>query len=300
MSLIWRGGLKFAPMIWTAAAVWAAACGGGGKSSSSGPVTAPSPVGQALAPTVNVSDLGPPGGSNNLWSNGNLSFDAQTGSNTLGLQLTQTGAQVTGQFFIYGPDGGSGPLAGTVSGNTLSFNFSVGNSGQGCGNTASATATVGTSSMTGTFSGNRCNGQPYSNGRFTVSLPSGYRTLPFPIGGTWAASPAPGGGTWTFQLSEQVKDVSSSVLTGSVTVSGNDGLHLGSGSVVGSVANTFPGPTTIVTLNVSFAGVCPSTVQMTQMLINGGSQLNPGFSGGGVTGKMCTGQTPFAFNLLRK
>jgi hypothetical protein len=83
-----------------AATLLTATCGGGGGNSGSGPVTAPTPVAQAQPPAVNVNDLGPPGGDNNLWSNGSVSFDAQTGSNTLGLQLTQTGAQVTGRFFL--------------------------------------------------------------------------------------------------------------------------------------------------------------------------------------------------------
>jgi hypothetical protein len=152
----------------------------------------------------------------------------------LALQLTQTGAQVTGRFILYGPDGGAGPLAGTVVGNTLSFNFSVGNSGQGCGNTASGTATVGTSTMTGTFTGKRCNGQSYTNGRFTVSLPSpSRRSSPFAAGGKWTANNyiALGGpGVWTFDIVETPVDVNGSNLTGSVAVA-NSSLNLGSGSL---------------------------------------------------------------------
>src|SRR6516164_5378569 len=113
--------------ILTTVALMSASCGRGG---SSGPVTAPTPVGQAQAPTVDVQGAGssPADAPPTLvrWD-GNVSFDAQTGSNTMALELRQSAAQVNGQFLIYGPDGGAGPVAGTVSGNVFSFNFSIGN-----------------------------------------------------------------------------------------------------------------------------------------------------------------------------
>jgi hypothetical protein len=217
--------------------------------------------------------------------------------------LTQNGSEVTGDAAFNDSVEGDhhGPFAGTVSGSMLTFNFSVGMGGQGCGNALSGTASVGATTLTGAWSGHNCAGGAISNGQLALSLQPGLRTQAFPVGGTWMSTTGTsGGGTWTWQLSEQVTDVNSSVLTGSVTVSGSDRLHLGSAAVTGGVANTFPGPMTVVTLNASFTGPCPSTVQLTEMLINNGSALNPGFSGGGATGSMCDGSTPIAFALRKQ
>jgi hypothetical protein len=217
--------------------------------------------------------------------------------------MTQTGAQInTGMSFF----DHSGLFVGTISGNSMSFNFSYGNGGQGCGNALSGTATIGLTAMTGTFSGHDCAGQAVNGGTMSATIRnfSGggppLRTQAFAVGGTWVSSTGTsGGGTWTFQLSEQVTDFSASVLTGSATVSGNDRLRLGSATVTGSAANTFPGPTTVVTLNVSFTGACPSTLQLPVTLINNGSALVPG-TGQVATGSMCDGSTPITFALRKQ
>jgi len=225
---------------------------------------------------------------------GNISFDAQTGSNTMALELRQSAAQVTGQFLIYGPDGGAGPLVGTVSANMLTFNFSIGNQGQGCGNTANGTAAVDTSTMTGTFGGKRCNGQSYNNGKFTVKLPYPYRSSAYPLGGKWTMSvPASaGGGRWDFTISETTVDVTSGSVSGSVAVESSS-LSLGAGALSGPVNSTFPGPKTNVPMTVSFAGACASSFTL-GLGINGS---NPVFYGGSlmagsITGHTCNGAVP--------
>ena len=281
---------KLGLAILTTAELLSASCGGSGNS---GPVTTPTPPGQTQPPAVNVNDVGTTGSDPNFWQNGDMSFAEQTGRNTLGLQLTQRGAQVTGHFNIYGPDGGAGPLAGTVSGTSLTFNFSVGNQGQGCGNTASGIAEVGRSGMTGTFSGKRCNGQSYTNGRFTISLPPGYRTSAYQVGGKWTTNTpnALGVGVWTFDISETPVDVNASNVTGSVAVAGSP-LNLGSGSLTGSVANTFPGPATVARMTVTFAGACPSNIVFNVGFSGDPAAADPQRMTGGVTGTTCSGSLP--------
>jgi len=248
-------------------ALLTATCGKGGGSS--GPVTAPTaptgPSGQTQPPAVNVNSDGTVGGQRNvfLWG-GNVSFNEQTGTNTVNFpQLTQNGAQVSGSINFYGPDGGGGPFAGVVSGTTLNFNFSIGNQGQGCGNTVSGSANVTTRTIEATFSGHRCNGQTYTNGRFTVSIPAEapVRTSPLPVGGIWSnVMPAAlGGGRWTFNISEAPIDANGSTVSGSVSVSGGT-LALGAGTLTGPVTDTYPGPLTLARMTVTFAGACPSNL----------------------------------------
>lgn len=293
----------------TTAALWGAACGGGGggggggSSSSSGPVTAPTPPAQTQPAGVNVNSQATVNGQmfQVLWA-GDVSFNEQTGTNTINFpQLTQNGSQVSGQINFYGPDGGAGPFAGVVSGTTLTFNFSIGNQGQGCGNTISGSANVTTSTMVATFSGHRCNGTPYTNGKFTVSIPAVFRTSPYSVGGIWTTVTPPvlGGGRWTFNISEAPVDVNGSNVTGSVVVNGGT-LNLGSGSLTGTVTNTFPGPTTIAKMTVTFAGACPSTLTFTE----GFPGANPSFDGsqmtGGETGTTCNGPSQAGLNLMRQ
>ena len=283
---------KVALTILATAALVSTSCGGGGKG---GAVTAPTAVGQTEAPTVDVqgagsspADTAPPA---LIRWDGNMSFDAQTGHNTMAFELRQTEAQVTGQFFIYGPDGGAGPLVGTVSGNRLNFNFSIGNSGMGCGNTGSGSATVEASTMSGTFSGKRCNGQSYTNGSFTLNLPYPYRAYAYPIDGTWTANipAAAGGGRWTFTISESTVDVTSGTVSGTVAVSSSS-MNLGAGTMSGKVSSTFPGPKTNVPMTVTFSGACASTFTL-GMGINGANPVFYGgsFMGGSITGNTCKG-----------
>ncbi len=124
-----------------AAALITAGCGGGGSGGPGGPVTAPTPTGQTQPPAVNVNSQGTVfnGQSLDVLWNGDVSFNEQSGTNTIGFPgLAQNGSQVSGQINFYGPDGGGGPFRGVVSGTTLAFNFSIGNMDQGCGNTADA------------------------------------------------------------------------------------------------------------------------------------------------------------------
>jgi hypothetical protein len=276
--------------------------GGGGGGASSGPVTAPSPPAQPQPAAVNVNSHGSNGGQpvDIVWT-GNVSFDEQTGANTISLDLTQTGSQISGTVNLFGPDGGAGPIAGVVSGNIISFNFSIGNGGQGCGNSVAGSATVSSTSITATFSGRRCNGRTYTNGRFAVSAPSVFRTSPYPVGGTWTANipPAVGGGRWTFNISETVTDVNGGTVAGSVSVAGSS-LNLGSGTLSGPVTSTFPGPTTIVRMTVVFSGACMSNLVVTQGSIGG----NPAFDGsqmtGSITGSTCSASIQsIGLNLFR-
>jgi hypothetical protein len=270
----------------------------GGSSGSSGPVTAPAaPSGPAAAPpAVNV------GGTLNTqftqvaW-NGQGAADG-IASGQWRLVLTQTGADVSGTISALGH---AGPFAGTVSGNTLTFNFSVGMGGNGCGNAIAGTATVGASSMTGTFSGHDCAGQAVTNGTFTCALDPGLTTTRFPVAGAWvgALPPAMGKGTSTWVFS-QGGDVNGGSLTGTVNVTGGNTLGLTSGTVTGTVANVFPGgsPDVTTTINVTFAGACPANLALT-LLYNGtdGQTLTvTKFSGSNCNGPL----TPSAWNIVRQ
>ena len=268
-----------------------------------GPVTAPTSA-VTQAPAVNLKGTGTVGGQSIQvpWS-GNVFFNEQTGANTFGLQLDQTGAQVSGQLSIFGPDGGGGPIVGVVSGTTFNFNFSVGNGGQGCGNTGSGTADVAANTMTGTFSGKRCNGSTYTNGRFTLNLPPGFRTSPYRVGGTWTAFiPSPvGGGRWTFNISETAVDVNGGNVSGSVAVTGGS-LGFGSGSITGTVTSTYPGPTTLARMTVSFAGSCPSTIMVNVGFPGGDPAFDGSVMTGGIRGATCNGELPqgLGLNLARQ
>jgi hypothetical protein len=253
--------------------------GCGRSGSSGGAVTVPTAPSVSGAQPASVNVGGGP--QTPVQWNGTASDD-QAGSGTVELGLQQIGSQVTGSLYVQ-VLGHSGPISGTVSGNTLTFNFSVGNSGQGCGDAISGTATVISSNtmtprpntmntMTGTFSGKDCTGNPVTNGAFTVSLQD--PTLQdqtasatrFPVAGTWKSPlpPALGGGSWTWTLA-QAGDVNGGALTGSVTISADNTLNLGAGTVTGTFANVFPGPPEWVSAvtNVSFAGACPATLTIT-------------------------------------
>jgi hypothetical protein len=248
----------------TVGALVSIGCKGSGSSGDAMPAapTAPS-VPAAQPPAVNVGGVS--------WT-GQASSD-QGSSGTLQLNLQQTGAQVTGTIFHLLSQ--SGPFVGTVSGSTISFNFSVGNSGAGCGNAISGTATVSsvnqmitppnaTSTISGTFSGKDCTGNPVTNGTFTTSL-DGFSATRFPIAGTWTGflPPPLGGGGWTWTLAQN-GDVNGGNLTGSVTVANNT-LNLGTGPVTGTYTNVFPGAPSLISAvtNVSFPGACPATLAVT-------------------------------------
>jgi hypothetical protein len=295
--------MRISAGVLAASALISIGCGGsGGSGGTVAAPTAPS-VPAAEPPTVNVGG----GPQTALW-NGHASDD-QGGSGTAGMGLQQTGAQVTGSIYVQ-VLGHSGPFTGTISANTLSFNFSVGGDfGKGCGNAISGTATVSSvnmmtprpntmNTMTATFSGKDCTGSPVTNGNFTVSLqdPSlqdqtGSATR-FPIAGTWKA-PLPsslGGGSWTWTLAQD-GDVNGGNLTGSVTVSPDNTLHLGTGTVTGTFTNLFPGPPERITAvsNVSFTGACPAT-----LMVNWGNLSPDGLQLVAATfsGSNCNG--PFA------
>jgi len=262
------------------------ACGGNSGSSGTAP-TAPS-VPAAQPPTVNVSTIAPAG-----WD-GPASAD-QVGASSFALVVTQTGAQVTGGINVLGH---SGSFAGTVSGNTISFNFSqTGSQSQQCGS-LSGTATVSsantmtssgpntTNSMSGIFSGKDCAGNPITNGTFSGSPVMSYLSATrFPVTGTWKGglSPALGGGTWTWTLA-QGGDVSGGNLTGSVTFGNGNTLNLGTGTVTGTVTNIFPGPPQAMTAvtTVSFTGACPAT--LTVNWAYAGWSPGPDISVGGQSG----------------
>lgn len=242
-------------------------CGGGGNSS--GTVTAPTApsVPNAQPPTVNISTMGNAG-----WD-GQSSSDQGNGGFIL--EVSQSGSQLTGTINAIGH---SGLFAGTVSGNTITFNFGqTGNQTQSCG-ALSGTATVSstntmtssgpntTNSMTGTFSGKDCAGNSITNGTFTgspvMTIDSATR---FPLAGTWTKflPPTLGGGTWTWILAQD-GDVNGGNLTGSVTFANGNTLGLGAGTVTGTFTNTFPGPPQAVSAvtTVSFTGACPATLTL--------------------------------------
>jgi hypothetical protein len=217
--------------------------------------------------------------------------------------LKQTGAAVTGLVVVFSPDGSNaqGPIAGTVSGNTLFFNFSVGNHGQGCGNAIGGTATVSAQSMAGTFSGHDCKGGTITNGTFTVVPPvNTIVTTRLPVSGTWSgkipALPVLGGGAWTWVIAQD-GDVNGGNLTGSVNVTSDNTLKLGAGSFTGKLTNRFPGPAWLdrVTVDATFAGTCASMLQVNLMLTSDGNGLQ-----GVVSGGSCGGSVPTTGLALQK
>ena len=228
----------------------------GGSSGSSGPVTAPTPTSPASPPTVYV---------NSFW-NGTQSHDATSG--TMRMTLTQNDSQVTGDVVFDDPVEGdhTGPLSGTVSGNVFAFSFSVGMGGAGCGNALSGTATVGSTTMEGTWSGHNCAGGAISNGRLSLSLPPFESATRFPVMGTWMGnlSPGLGGGASTWTIA-QTGDFKGGTLSGSVTVATTNTLQLGSGSLTGTFTNKYPGSSWAVTAEttVTFSGACPTTLMLT-------------------------------------
>jgi len=267
--------------------------------------TAPS-VPNAQPPTVNVSTPG------EGW-NGQSSSDQ--GSGPFSLIVSQSGSQFTGTI---GMIGHSGVVAGTVSGNTITFNFSqIGSQTQPCGalngNATVTSANTMTSSpnttnaMTGTFSGTDCAGKAITNGTFTGSLTTINSATRFPIAGTWKSfvPSALGGGTWTWTVAQN-GDVNGGNLSGAVTLS-PDPLNLGVGAITGTYNSVFPGPpnwSSAVT-TVSFAGACPATVNITWGDLS--SNLSP-LSPDGLqltattfSGSTCNGQVPaFKPNLKRQ
>lgn len=296
--------INFAGMV-AAGALISIGCGGHGSSSTGPAPTAPS-VPAAQPPTVNVSTIAQDG-----WD-GPASSD-QVGSSGFALTATQTGAQVTGGINVLGH---SGSFAGTVSGNTISFNFSqTGNQSQQCGS-LSGTATVSstntmtssgsntTNSMSGTFSGKDCAGNPITNGTFSASPTNSYMSATrFPVAGTWKGnlSPALGGGTWTWTLAQD-GDVSGGNLTGSVTFGNGNTLNLGTGTVTGTVTNIFPGPPQAMTAmtTVSFTGACPATLTVNWNYagwspgpnINVGGQSGLDLLASSFSGSSCNGPFP--------
>lgn len=283
-------------------------CGKSGSSNSTDMTpTAPS-VPNAQAPAVNVSTTGNAG-----WS-GQSSSDQ--GSGGFALQVSQSGSQFTGSI---GMIGHSGVVAGTVSGNTITFNFSqTGNQTQPCG-TLTGTATVSsantmtssgsntTNSITGTFSGTDCTGKSITNGTFTGSYDETvFSATRFPVAGTWKGSlpPAFGGGTWTWTLAQN-GDVNGGNLTGSVTFGNGNTLNLGPGTVTGTVTNIFPGPPQAMTAatSVSFTGPCPATLTVSWAFsgwspgpnINVGGQSGLQLLAASLSGSSCNGDFPQGF-----
>ena len=277
-------------------------CGGtggpGGTGGGTGPVSAPAPP-SAEPPTVYVGGPEAPGGF--LAWNGSVSFTEATGADTLQLQLTQTGAAVAGTLFVFGPDGKSGPFAGTISGDTLYFNFSVGQKGQGCGNAISGTAMVSARSMAGTFSGHDCKGGSVTNGTFTVAPPvDTIDVTRLPVSGTWKGNipslPVLGGGAWTWVIVQE-GDVNGGNLHGSVSVTKGNALNLDAGTFTGTLTNRFPGPAWFdrVALQASFSGTCASMFQLNLALAPDGGVLS-----GSMSGNSCGGSVPVTGVNLQK
>ena len=289
---IWRRLLRHAVVVVgvSFAILLSATCGGRG-SGSSGPVTAPTPISSASPATVNL------GG---FWS-GTQSHDSTSGE--MHLTLTQTGSEVSGQgAFTDSVEGGHvGPLLGAVSGNVFQFNFSVGMGGAGCGNALSGTATVGSTTMVGTWSGHNCAGGPISNGKLSLNFQPDLSATRFPVMGTWTGTLTPGLGggasTWTIA---QTSDVNNGTLSGLVTVADSNTLKLGSGSITGTYTSAFPGPQWAVTavMTVTFSGACPSTLMLTWAFNGQDGQTLTAIDRSGTT---CRGPVmAAAFNIFRQ
>lgn len=277
-----------------AIALLASSCGGQGAGGASGSPTAPSPV-SAQPATVNVTGH---------WTG--QESHAQ-GSGMLTLDMMQTAAQVTGTVSGFGTGAAglprAGPFAGTVSGNTLSFTFSYGHMGNGCGNAISGTATIGPNVLTGTFNGKDCTAEAVTNGNMTLSLDGG-RTAAPPISGTWEGAGAMhsniGGGTWTWAFSQSGGDVLyGGNFTGSIIVM-NNALGLTSGSVSGTVSNTFPGPASSANFTANLSGRCPVTLIVTANIVRQANGLIALGVGTQPTATTCNGPVPISgFSLVR-
>jgi hypothetical protein len=281
----------------TIAAVISVNCGGG---SGGGTVTAPSAP-AAQPPAVNVGFQ--PVDGTPAWV-GRASTDQGGSSDTFEMTVQQVGSQLTGTIgaFVWGDRGfpHAGPFAGTVSGNTISFNFMIGDRGNGCanGNTINGTATVNsvntitdtdpitTNTMTATFSGRVCSGGSITNGTFTASFSRPFLSATrFPIAGTWngALPPELGGGTWTWRLAQD-GDVSGGNLTGSVTFENGNTSNFGTGTVTGRVTNNFAGgPGAVSALTTITFGTCTGSLTANWTMNASGRNL----SMTNVSGSIC-------------
>jgi len=277
----------------------AGSCGGGAGSGSGSSVTAPT-VPSVQPPAVAVGFTSQPVG----WS-------GQCSSTELGmapcrLTFAQNGSAVSGTVQNFYNK--AGPLSGTVSGNILTFNFSYGNGGNGCGNAVSGTATVGQTTMTGTFSGHDCAGQPVTNGTFTCALEGSssspginqglLTSSPYRVAGTWnnflAADLGSGNSTWV--MSEEQGDVFQRTFSGSVSVVAGNTLRLGSTSFTGTRTDSFPflPDNDRVRLNATFGGACPTTVQYDLAFVDGNSLS------GNITATTCNGNVMHGTNFFRQ
>lgn len=198
----------------------AVACSGGGGAAPTTPSAPPQPVppsGPPQPPTVNI---------NGQWE-GTYRHDTASGTMKFYFFDQNGKSSVDGQFDLIGEPEGErvGAIAGTLSGNVLTFSYGY---GMNCVRTITGTATFASSGflsnrLTGTFSGSSTCGDRYTNGRFDLPI---QRPTPGPLVdskwfGQTGTTQTPGifgsNSSWLWQINQLTPVTDGFTVAGSVT-----------------------------------------------------------------------------------
>lgn len=228
---------------------------------------------------------------NGIWSG---TYIRDGGSGTLSWTFyAQDGNSITGTVLVVEDMQRDGTLTGTLSGNVLTFTFTF---GMNCVRTVSGTATFDTTSASGTFSGQDCNGVRINNGR--LSLASQRPSPPALASTTWYTftNPPTGGpfgfDSWGLRFSQIGPGVGGSAeVSGTMMVGCSASLancH-SEGAFTGTLTYRGAGPNCnacwTLTFAASLSGRCPSMLSGTTNVFGGMA----GSISGSLNGSTCTG-----------
>ena len=224
------------------------------------PPQPPAPSGPLQPPTVNI---------NGQWE-GTYRHDSAAGTMKFFFFDQSDKSSVDGQFDLVGEPEGErvGAIAGTLSGNELTFSYGY---GMNCVRTISGTATVASANflsntLTGTFSGSSSCGDKYTGGRFSLPI---QRPRPGPlVGSQWRAQTNifGAGSNSTWQITTLTPTTEGFAVTGSVTLDAGEStgplsgilLYVGYGDPGGS--SSLIHRWRFQSLTVTLSGRCPSTL----------------------------------------